>query len=65
MFKVIRHGAAAHGANPFETLTQARAAAVPRPPLQGTEVVRDTPCPTCGRLYLECDRCVPRDENWP
>jgi hypothetical protein len=59
MFKTIRHGAAAHGTTPFETLAQARAAAVPRPPVQGTEVVRETPCPTCGRLDLECDRCAP------
>jgi hypothetical protein len=59
MFKVIRHGTTAPGADPFETLTQARVAAVPRPPLQGTEVVRDTPCPSCGHLDLECDRCDP------
>ena len=45
MFKVIRHGTTAPGADPFETLTQARAAAVPRPPLQVTEVVRETPLP--------------------
>jgi hypothetical protein len=64
MFKVIRHGATAHGATPFETLAQARAAAVPCPPLQGTEVVRETPCPTCGHLDLECDRCVARSGGW-
>jgi hypothetical protein len=59
MFKLIRHRAGTSRATRFETLTQARAVAVPRPPVQGTEVVRETPCPTCGRLDLECDRCVP------
>ena len=34
-------------------------AAVPRPATRNTEVVRDAPCPTCGRLDLECDRCTP------
>jgi hypothetical protein len=43
----------------FETLPEARAAAIPRPAMRGTEVVRDTPCPICGRLDLECDRCAP------
>jgi hypothetical protein len=66
MFKTIRHRAGTSRANWFETLAAARvAAAVPRPPVQGTEVVRETPCPTCGRLDLECDRCVARDEGRP
>ena len=65
MFKLIRHRAGTGRATRFETLTAARAAAVPRPPVQGTEVVRETPCPTCGRLDLECNRCVPQDGNRP
>jgi hypothetical protein len=61
MFTLIRHRAGASRATRFETLAAARAAAVPRPPVQGTELVRETPCPTCGRQDLECDRCVHRD----
>jgi hypothetical protein len=65
MFKLIWHRAGTGRATQFETLAAARAVAVPRPPVQGTEVVRETPCPTCGRQDLECDRCAPRNGDRP
>jgi hypothetical protein len=59
MFKAVLHWPKSSRTKTFETLPEARAAAVPRPAMRGTAVVRDAPCPTCGRLDLECDRCAP------
>ena len=59
MFKAVLHWSVATRTKMFETLPEARTAAIPRPAMRGTEVVRDTPCPMCGRLDLECDRCAP------